>query len=74
MGDLSPNLHQEAYQSAGIIQLKEGILAYCGVQTDNVTTVGPLNDFEEKDMQPLFQQIVDYAEIDISKYKKNISN
>lgn len=65
MGDLSPEIHQNAYQSSGIIPLKEGILAYCGIDVQNAEVVGPLNDFGKNDIQRLLLSIKKMAEQDV---------
>ncbi len=70
MGDLSPQVHQEIYQSTGIIPLKDGILAYCGVQTEAVDTIGPLNDFSQQDIQQLLIQVAHAAKKDVNRYTK----
>lgn len=70
MGDLSPQIHQEVYHSSGIIQLKEGILAYCGIQTEAVEMIGPLNDFSPQDIQQLLIQVAHNAQKDLNQYKK----
>lgn len=69
MGDLSPKLHQEVYQSSGIIQLKEGILAYCGIEVQNAEVIGPLNDFGKDDIQHLLKYMTQIAQEDLNKNK-----
>ncbi len=48
-GDLSLKTYEEEYQSSGLIQLKKGILEYCGISTIESHFIGPLYEFTEKE-------------------------
>lgn len=46
-GDLSLKLYEDEYQSSGLIQLKKGILEYCGVSHIDNHFIGPLYELSE---------------------------
>lgn len=48
-GDLSLKTYEEEYQSSGLIQLRKGILEYCGISSIENHFIGPLYEFNEKD-------------------------
>ncbi|MDR0230165.1 MAG: NAD(P)H-dependent oxidoreductase [Flavobacteriaceae bacterium] len=68
MGDLSPHIHQELYQSGGTIQLQKGILAYCGVTINEIEEYGPLNNFDENDIKKLLLHLKSLAKQDIEQH------
>lgn len=68
MGDLSPEIHQSVYQSSGLIPLKEGILAYCGVDVEDAEVVGPLNDYSTQAIEVLLEQFKQKATEDVAKH------
>lgn len=48
-GDVSLKVYEEEYQSSGLIQLKKGILEYCGISSIENNFIGPLYELSEKD-------------------------
>lgn len=48
-GDLSLKVYEEEYHSSGLIQLKKGILEYCGVSSVESHFIGPLYELTEND-------------------------
>lgn len=48
-GDVSLKLYEEEYQSSGLIQLKKGILEYCGISSIETHFIGPLYELNEED-------------------------
>ncbi|QQU03813.1 NAD(P)H-dependent oxidoreductase [Myroides odoratus] len=68
MGDLSPEIHQSVYHASGSIPLKEGILAYCGVEVEQAEVFGPLNDYSSNDIHQLLLQMKEKAKEDVKKH------
>lgn len=69
MGDLSPEIHHATYHSSGLIPLKEGILAYCGVEIEQAEVFGPLNDYSTHDIEELLEQVKQKALDDVQKHQ-----
>ncbi|WP_317127344.1 NADPH-quinone reductase (modulator of drug activity B) [Chryseobacterium sp. CH21] len=60
-GDLSSDVYEEEYQSSGLIQLKKGILEYCGVSHIENHFIGPLYELTEKDRKEWLSTITELA-------------
>ncbi|REC63788.1 flavodoxin family protein [Chryseobacterium pennae] len=60
-GDLSLQVYENEYQSSGLIQLKKGILEYCGVSSINNHFIGPLYELTEKDRKEWLDTITGLA-------------
>jgi len=56
-GDLSMETYEQLYKSSGLIQLKEGILQYCGVCSVQTNFIGPLYDLDEDDRKNILDEI-----------------
>ncbi|OXA72970.1 NAD(P)H dehydrogenase [Flavobacterium aquidurense] len=63
-GDLSLTLYKEIYKSSGLVQLKEGILAYCGISPIESNFIGPLNELNESDTLQWLKKIKHLALLD----------
>ncbi|PQA93055.1 NAD(P)H dehydrogenase [Chryseobacterium shigense] len=63
-GDLSVDSYKEIYASSGLIQLKKGILEYCGIASIQDHFIGPLYDLSEHDRGEWIVQIKDFARWD----------
>lgn len=63
-GDLSLKAYEEEYQSSGLIQLKKGILEYCGVSSIENHFIGPLYELTEKNRKQWLNTIMELAIID----------
>ena len=72
MGDLSPEIHQSVYHASGSIPLKEGILAYCGVEVEQAEVFGPLNDYSPNDIHQLLLQMKEKAKEDVKKHLSKV--
>ncbi|MGV0754062.1 hypothetical protein [Empedobacter brevis] len=48
VGDLSIEEYEEVYKSNGLVQLKRGILEYCGVSSIQSDFIGFLCELEKK--------------------------
>ncbi|SDI37122.1 NAD(P)H-dependent oxidoreductase [Chryseobacterium jejuense] len=60
-GDLSLKLYEDEYQSSGLIQLKKGILEYCGVSSIENHFIGPLYELTEKERKEWLDTITGLA-------------
>lgn len=60
-GDLSLKAYEEEYQSSGLIQLKKGILEYCGISNIESHFIGPLYEFTQKDRKEWLDTIAELA-------------
>lgn len=60
-GDLSLKVYEDEYQSSGLIQLKKGILEYCGVSSIENHFIGPLYELNEKDRKEWLDTITGLA-------------
>lgn len=56
-GDLSMETYEQVYKSSGLIQLKEGILQYCGVCSVETNFIGPLYDLDEDGRKKILDEI-----------------
>ena len=63
-GDLSLTIYEEIYKSSGLVQLKEGILAYCGISPIESNFIGPLNELNESDRLQWLKKIKHLAFLD----------
>ncbi|EHQ42141.1 NAD(P)H-dependent oxidoreductase [Myroides odoratus] len=72
MGDLSPGIHQSVYHASGSIPLKEGILAYCGVEVEQAEVFGPLNDYSPNDIHQLLLQMKEKAKEDVKNHLSKV--
>lgn len=72
MGDLSPEIHQSVYHASGSIPLKEGILAYCGVEVEQAEVFGPLNDYSPNDIHQLLLQMKEKAKEDVKNHLSKV--
>ncbi|WP_185146543.1 NAD(P)H-dependent oxidoreductase [Chryseobacterium bernardetii] len=60
-GDLSLKVYEEEYHSSGLIQLKKGILEYCGVSSVESHFIGPLYELTENDRRKWLDTIAKLA-------------
>lgn len=60
-GDLSLKSYEDEYQSSGLIQLKKGILEYCGVSSVENHFIGPLYKLTEKNLEQWLDIITELA-------------
>lgn len=60
-GDLSLKVYEDEYQSSGLIQLKKGILEYCGVSHIQNHFIGPLYELTENDRKEWLDTITGLA-------------
>ena len=63
-GDLSLDIYEEIYASSGLIQLKKGILEYCGISSIQDSFIGPLYELDENDRKKWIVQVEDFATFD----------
>lgn len=63
-GDLSIDTYEEVYKSSGLVQLKNGILEYCGISSIRQSFIGPLEELKESDRRKWLTQIKDFAMVD----------
>lgn len=63
-GDLSLRVYEDEYQSSGLVQLKKGILEYCGVSSITNHFIGPLYELTENDRKEWLNTIKGLATID----------
>lgn len=63
-GDLDINIYTDIYKSSGLVQLRDGILAYCGIHTLNSTFIGPMNNLTQYDRASWLNKVKDYASQD----------
>ncbi|MGL4585149.1 MAG: NAD(P)H-dependent oxidoreductase [Flavobacterium sp.] len=63
-GDLDINIYTDIYKSSGLVQLKDGILAYCGIQTIDTTFIGPMNNLTYEDRAFWLKEVYNYAYLD----------
>lgn len=63
-GDLSIDIYEEIYKSSGLVQLKKGILEYCGISSIEDHFIGPLYELDENDRKKWISQIENYARLD----------
>lgn len=63
-GDLSLAMYQDTYASSGLVQLKNGILEYCGVSAIQDSFIGPLYEMSAADRADCLVQMENYAAAD----------
>ncbi|MCE7039602.1 NAD(P)H-dependent oxidoreductase [Dyadobacter sp. CY312] len=63
-GDLHEDVYKDMYKSSGLVQLKQGILEYCGVSSIQNNFIGPLYEFDEHDRQRWIGKVKDFARLD----------
>ena len=63
-GDLSLDIYEEIYASSGLVQLKKGILEYCGISSIQDSFIGPLYESDENDRREWIVQIENLATSD----------
>jgi len=63
-GDLSVDTYEEVYKSGGLVQLKKGILEYCGVSLIQNDFIGPLYELDENDRRKWIGKIEDLGALD----------
>ncbi|MCC9070227.1 NAD(P)H-dependent oxidoreductase [Flavobacterium sp. F-65] len=63
-GDLSEDDYEEIYKSSGLVQLKNGILEYCGVSSIQSNFIGPLYELDESNRKKWIDKIADLARLD----------
>ncbi|AMP98265.1 NAD(P)H dehydrogenase [Pedobacter cryoconitis] len=63
-GDLSLEIYEEVYASSGLVQLKNGILEYCGISSIQDSFIGPLYELNENDRRKWIVQIENFAASD----------
>ena len=60
-GDLSLDIYEDIYASSGLVQLKRGILEYCGISSIQDSFIGPLYELNEHDRRKWIVQIEKFA-------------
>lgn len=63
-GDLSLDVYEDIYASSGLVQLKKGILEYCGISSIQDSFIGPLYELEEDDRRKWIARIENFAQSD----------
>lgn len=63
-GDLSLDTYEEIYATSGLVQLKKGILEYCGISSIQDSFIGPLEELDESDRRKWIVRIEDFATSD----------
>ncbi|KFE97173.1 NAD(P)H-dependent oxidoreductase [Chryseobacterium luteum] len=63
-GDLSLDTYEEIYAASGLVQLKKGILEYCGISSIQDSFIGPLEELDESDRRKWIVRIEDFATSD----------
>lgn len=63
-GDLSLSTYEEIYASSGLVQLKKGILEYCGISSIQDSFIGPLYEMDENDKRKWIVEIESFAKSD----------
>jgi len=53
--------YEDMYKSSGLVQLKQGILEYCGVSLIQNNFIGPLYEFDESDRKRWIRKVKDFA-------------
>lgn len=61
-GDLSAAVYEDVYRSSGLVQLKTGILQYCGVQDIEYDFIGPIYEMDIDARGNSLKQVSDIAE------------
>lgn len=56
-GDLSMDVYEEVYRSSGLVQLKQGILEYCGVSSIKSDFIGPVYDLSEAEIKEWLETV-----------------
>ncbi|WP_334126953.1 NAD(P)H-dependent oxidoreductase [Empedobacter brevis] len=64
-GDLSIEEYEEVYKSSGLVQLKKGILEYCGVSSIQSDFIGPLSELDEEDRKEWIEEMKNLAALDV---------
>ena len=64
-GDLSIENYEEVYKSSGLVQLKKGILEYCGVSSIQSDFIGPLCELDEEDRKEWIEEMKNLAVLDV---------
>ncbi|KKX50063.1 hypothetical protein L950_0212420 [Sphingobacterium sp. IITKGP-BTPF85] len=63
-GDLNLKTYKGVYGSSGLVQLKNGILEYCGITSIESNFIGPLEIFNEADRLKALNDVADLAKDD----------
>ena len=63
-GDLSLDVYEKTYASSGLVQLKKGILEYCGISSIQDSFIGPLYELDENDRRKWIVQVENFATLD----------
>lgn len=56
-GDLSIDVYEDVYQSSGLVQLKKGILEYCGVSFIQSDFIGPIYELSEDEIKEWLETV-----------------
>ena len=64
-GDLSQSQYENIYKSSGLIQLKKGILEYCGASSVSTNFIGPLEELNESDRRNFLNEMKNLVEVDL---------
>lgn len=67
-GDLSLQMYEEIYGASGLIQLKNGILEYCGVTSIQSNFIGPLDKFNEAERLNALNDVINLAREDAKEF------
>lgn len=60
-GDLSQELYTNVFYESGLLQLKVGILEYCGIQVTDTTFIGLMNNSTLEDREWWLEEVKKYA-------------
>jgi putative NADPH-quinone reductase len=63
-GDMTLEVYQNVYKSSGLVQLRKGILEYCGVTVTQDNFIGPLGEFNATDYQEILENVEAIAKTD----------
>ncbi|MCA4805777.1 NAD(P)H-dependent oxidoreductase [Myroides odoratimimus] len=71
-GDLSQEIYTTVFNDSGLLQLKTGILEYCGVEVTDTTFIGLMNNSSLEDRQNWLEEVQHYAIIDSKPHNVDI--
>ncbi len=71
-GDLSQEVYTTVFNDSGLLQLKTGILEYCGVEVTDSTFIGLMNNSSLEDRQNWLKEVQNYAIIDSKPHNVDI--
>ena len=71
-GDLSQDVYTTVFNDSTLVQLKTGILEYCGVEVTDSTFIGLLNNSSLEERQNWLKEVQNYAIIDSKPHNIDI--